>query len=1097
MRVSVSDVFSGLIKELSRKVLRLNLAKNMKEARKEANCIVEVELAICSMKLLYPNEKKIEAIPFLFYSNVLPSIIKKSKVEQHILANVQSLLPHWKVKRLVNQKISQYIELKEIGLHVSFTNELFDWNNLTHKNRKQEYVNVLNNYLGLKDRSIQVLENKESEFWSNSTNRFEKIPIPIHLKTFYVSKELDLGHVENRDDITIPVSQLLFTAKEMDDLRREKELPAMHWYDRMKPLEFNEVTDEIKKVEILNFGGTQHWVGPLSVGKSSLIEVATYYMVKTRKEKVTIIVKDIQEMLTLIDRFDELGINAIPIMSPRNRKNHVKQYLQSIDEEEKVGNGLDIFQKKSFKYLTFGCPLTNEGSLGKVIQDSPPCETLVDPDTRENTSKISYKICPFINKCSYHRVNDDLDNAEVFISNMQSILTQRVPVSRTSKDILFLEYILRKSSLIFIDESDRCQHVTDEKFIPNESLKDDLGGWLTKITDEVKSVVRENPSIQWHNPDIRDWLTSLKQAEYAESEIRYLLENSSTKKNIKSFIDSKSFTGKQLLNKLAIQLVSIKKDDGSFEWLVERKNNENKEKYNKYLNLINLFFGFYDTYKDDGSEKQIKQNPIQNQLYNITENSDFTQRKVLLESFLDKLITEKGLVCGDFTQLVNRFSFALFVCYFEKRLYLLTELYSHVKEFLEIGKTTTSGSFFYNLPKDYRGVVPINPVGTQFGFRYEYQEDDGKQGGELQIFRYLGIGRYIINHFSELFSNLDGEKGAHTILLSATSYAPLSPKYHIEVPVQYIISKKGQRQAKVKYEFVKTTKVSGKRNGARFSALEEQIQFLLRNNYLENILDKSPEGRQRALLITGSYQEALHCLEAFKNTSFFQERRVFVLVSGNQKQDEKWKEFYIERQNVSSFASKGLKTVLIAPLLSLERGHNILTNVNGEKVAAFSNLFYLVRPFPRPRDLLGMANLLNAYALSAYKDSRHQNESLYEEMMEIKRKAYIIQREYFQQNCGYRSLGKLRDGLLMDTNTNCSQIEGRLFRGIEPQDANVFFLDDSFSPLCAEGKKDTFKTSMLEGWKEILNRPMDKPVDEEIMRILYGFRIDGLMNMKR
>jgi hypothetical protein len=182
MRVSVSDVFSGLIKELSRKVLRLNLAKNMKEARKEANCIVEVELAICSMKLLYPNEKKIEAIPFLFYSNVLPSIIKKSKVEQHILANVQSLLPHWKVKRLVNQKISQYIELKEIGLHVSFTNELFDWNNLTHKNRKQEYVNVLNNYLGLKDRSIQVLENKESEFWSNSTNRFEKIPIPIHLK---------------------------------------------------------------------------------------------------------------------------------------------------------------------------------------------------------------------------------------------------------------------------------------------------------------------------------------------------------------------------------------------------------------------------------------------------------------------------------------------------------------------------------------------------------------------------------------------------------------------------------------------------------------------------------------------------------------------------------------------------------------------------------------------------------------------------------------------------------------------------------------------------------------------------------------------------
>ena len=342
-----------------------------------------------------------------------------------------------------------------------------------------------------------------------------------------------------------------------------------------------------------------------------------------------------------------------------------------------------------------------------------------------------------------------------------------------------------------------------------------------------------------------------------------------------------------------------------------------------------------------------------------------------------------------------------------------------------------------------------------------------------------------------MFQHLDGQAGAHTVLISATSFAPESTRYHINLPVRYVICRKDNAQPSVKYVYRPGVTVSGKIGKKREDALQQQIQHLLQDDFLLHELNNAPPGRKRALLLTGSYDESKFCARYLKDYPSFK-GQVYSLTKKLDPGDEDWQ---IERQKVTAFAESGGK-VLFAPRAALERGLNILTSGGEGPVAAFSLLFYLVRPYPVPYDLSGMASLLNDFAMRNYLCRDNQRATLYEEMMNLKQQAYQMQREFFRISYGYRRLEKQRNKVLMDLNVSCAQIEGRLFRGPVPQQAKVFFLDASFSPREAHGKEDSAQTSMLKGWEEVLS-PSNLSLEEKrLMEILYGFRQRGLSQLK-
>ncbi len=63
-------------------------------------------------------------------------------------------------------------------------------------------------------------------------------------------------------------------------------------------------------------------------------------------------------------------------------------------------------------------------------------------------------------------------------------------------------------------------------------------------------------------------------------------------------------------------------------------------------------------------------------------------------------------------------------------------------------------------------------MGNILGFKYS------KKSGKLEYFRYLGIGRYLLLNFLQLFA-ADGRDGLHTVLIFGTSYGTGNPAYHI------------------------------------------------------------------------------------------------------------------------------------------------------------------------------------------------------------------------------------------------------------------------------------------------------------------------------
>jgi hypothetical protein len=196
--------------------------------------------------------------------------------------------------------------------------------------------------------------------------------------------------------------------------------------------------------------------------------------------------------------------------------------------------------------------------------------------------------------------------------------------------------------------------------------------------------------------------------------------------------------------------------------------------------------------------------------------------------------------------------------------------------------------------------------------------------------------------------------------------------------------------------------------------------------------------------------------------------------------------------------------IVIAPLMALERGHNIL---NDNRKAAFGAAVFLSRPMPVPDDWQTTVQQLNAWALEKAEDF-----TLYEALLSRGEALTLtnVEREFYKYavakmldlNCRAMSFKQLtaeeRSVLCWTQFVSIWQIVGRLVRGGVP--CVVHFLDRQFAPNSAEGKRDRETTSLLVG---ILNELRDsieseqkRPYEKTLARSLYGAFWKALKNTK-
>ncbi len=440
----------------------------------------------------------------------------------------------------------------------------------------------------------------------------------------------------------------------------------------------------------------------------------------------------------------------------------------------------------------------------------------------------------------------------------------------------------------------------------------------------------------------------------------------------------------------------------------------------------------------------------------------------------------------------------------------LLENWRVAAEQLRIEDLTSRLSF--GSPRDYQALIPSAPMGNVLAFQFEERVENHPK---LSFYRFTGIGRWLLLNLHRLLE-AEGVEKANVLLLSGTSWAGETASYHVQAEVAGILAAPANEiEAISESEFTflpqrdekgELISVSGLQGESRKEALRKMLRGLARpdefgnpSHFEETLKNIEEENRRRILLVVGSYHEADVVFEQLQNIRSDWKNKIVRLKPDH----EEWideNEDILRRGDLPTFPEKD-KFILIAPLQAIERGHNILAEVEDEsgkrKVAAIGAAYFLVRPHPQPKDLGYAVRALNSWTIQKAKDLSKQideGKSLAEVSHEWRVKAQKMWRRLLRETVAYSLMDDdKRDYLTWHLLVSIWQVIGRLVRG--GQRARIFFCDAKFNPPKAKTEQDV---SLLKEMKKVLANYIEdeNTRDAQIVQRLYAPLYSALSKTK-
>ena len=257
--------------------------------------------------------------------------------------------------------------------------------------------------------------------------------------------------------------------------------------------------------------------------------------------------------------------------------------------------------------------------------------------------------------------------------------------------------------------------------------------------------------------------------------------------------------------------------------------------------------------------------------------------------------------------------------------------------------------------------------------------------------------------------------------------------------------------------------------------------------------------RRRVLLLVGSYAEARHAAE-YLNAIPEWNGRITLLISDDTDLDDTWLTLpgdatvrTLRRGDVATFPSAGGE-ILVAPLLAVERGHNIV--VSGGK-AAIGSVYFLARPHPRPDDITLAVQAINDWAV---RQVRGPGREFHQTALAagtpdlagraFRREASKKWNRFLTRELTWTSLpDDEKAAFTWDQLVVVWQVIGRLVRGGVP--ARVVFADAAFFPREAGlSAVDTPATSLVVSMREVLapyfrDDSEESAIDRSLVEALY------------
>ncbi|MEL1135058.1 hypothetical protein AAC978_07720 [Desulfitobacterium sp. THU1] len=557
---------------------------------------------------------------------------------------------------------------------------------------------------------------------------------------------------------------------------------------------------------------------------------------------------------------------------------------------EKAHKNESMFLDQEYaEHLTAVCPLdglrqnTHDDQALEYGQE--PCYSLKGPE-KSNTS-----ICPYYLQCSAKADERAITSSSIIVTTPAGLIYGRAPFPIIGEKVKFVEYIIKHIDLVFFDEADRVQSNFDPEFSPSSSI-DDL---LASSADLVS----------------RYLLAKGGRLDMEEEERKY--------------ID---------------QILSLPRICDDVKQLIR----DNKAIYDwNRIGRGNSFSALILTENEEEIPKKIRE-----QLLSSIENPKMqSELEALIASIyeggssvgerIEEWVAEIELLKDEW---IIRIKFIIYLIALERKLRLITAYGSAVTQDETIIRSVSG--FLKNHFRELQDLLPASAVGNIFGFTYD------KETKILKTFRQYAFGRALM--LSLPFLMMDESRkpiGPNVVLLSGTSWAKESLRYHIHSEVNYILESDPRIRQKIEETKVTQIPIDIRVSGSgenRDKNLEELVKYTA--PYILSELERT-DGR--ILFIVNSYSEASRVKE-FLQRQFPGEKICYLI-----RDVEEDKEDTVKRGSLGGLYLTNTR-MLVAPAGAIERGHNI---VDERGHSLLTSVFFLTRPMNVPGDIEDVITMIN------------------------------------------------------------------------------------------------------------------------------------------
>ena len=815
----------------------------------------------------------------------------------------------------------------------------------------------------------------------------------------------------------------------------------------------------------LNIDGTFHLAGMVSSGKSTLMDVLAVHLSRDEREgkRVTLVVGDVVDQVNRVRMFNSLGIPSAPLLGVGGRKRHSERIERVASAD--LGDTWDgPIVDERLRWVSRICPLL--GNLrGEAVPayGKEPCRSLRKPDESDGKRYA----CPYMPVCPTHRARNELMEARVWVASPESLLYTRAPEQGVAERVRLLELVYRHSDLLIVDEVDMAQMRLDDAFAPKTRLLSPNGdGLLDEVIQKSRPAPNSARSRYVADSATRRWTHSQRQAqEYVE-----MLLSMARETNLVDWIEPREvFHSFSLTRKIHGEVVSDPNSatipDSVIDGLTRPREDMRSPIYELNMTAFNES-GLLTERTEDAEREAVKWLLSQYDLEDLRGDVDEAKLGARMRLTVAVATLDEMLNRMDYDWEAGAASYDI---------------------------AADSVASLRRPPREYGHLVPSAALGNLFGF--QRAGDDGGWN-ELALFRYMGIGRWLVHHLNDLFEGVDGLRGPATLIMSGSSWAPGSSRYHVDVPISGALRSPKEILDGIEESVCmftpakdgdgKPIRVSGKRDDDRGDwrtlALKQALEYLHATDSFDEELEIG-DGR-KLLVVVGSYRETRAAVDYLRQARGEDE------VTGLRRDDDPDDEGYMARGLVARFGESAA-SILVAPLGAIERGHNILIS---DGKAAIGSVFFMVRPMPRPYDMSDMVKRLNAWAMREWK--RDDGRDIEESLKSFRRRAYREWDKLSSLTGTYESLSDTeREDLAWTQMVSLWQTAGRGVRGGSA--VRIHFVDAAFAPKSAEGGVDSAKTSLLVAIRDALEKAFAAGGDDARMaRTLYGPWMQAISNVE-